>query len=137
MRVACLLFLALGLSASPGSVTTFELVIDSGTADLAAWQVELSFDAESARILRIDSAVGFPTDIPLAFDHAGLSGGRLTLLAISTSTALPTGITSVARVQIFHRGDPQLSVRPIAAANSAAQRIPITLALTPHPELTP
>jgi hypothetical protein len=137
MRGIFLFFFALGMSASPGSVTTFDLVIDSGAADLAAWQVELSFDADSARILRIDSASGFPADIPLAFDHQGLSSGRLTLLALSTASDLPSGATSVARVQLFHRGAATLRARPIAAVDPAATRIPITLALNPHPEPTP
>lgn len=137
MRALCLLFLAWGLSASPGSITTYELVINSGAAKLAAWQVELKFDAESARILRIDAAPGFRADIPLAFDYQGFSSGRLTLLALSTASELPSGSTAVARVQLFHRGEPQLSVRPIAAANPAAQRIPITLALTPQTETIP
>ena len=137
MRAFLPLFLAVGLSASPGSVTTYELVIDSGAANLAAWQVELSFDADSARILRIDSAPGYPADIPVALDHKGLSSGRLTLLALSTAADLPNGATSVARVQLFHRGAATLSARPVAAADPAARRIPITLALNPHPEPSP
>lgn len=136
MRVIVLFVVVAGLQAAPGRVTTYELVIDSGEAALAAWQVELRFDAESARILRIDSA-DFPADMPLAFDHGGLSSGRLTVLALSTASALPNGSVSVARVQLFHRGNPNLDAVPVAAADSAANRIPITLVLNPTQEATP
>jgi hypothetical protein len=137
MKPIYLLLIAFGLHAAPGQVTSYELVIDSGVADLAAWQVELRFDAKSARILRIDGSSSYPADIPLAFDHAGLSSGRLTVLSLSTAADLPRGVVTVAHLQLFHRGPAQLTAHPIAAADSAARRIPITLSLNPTQELSP
>lgn len=142
LRVLFLL-LALVLGGLPGfsqeeaMAVRFEvrdLVVDSGQAGLAAWQVELAYDPAAVKIVGIEGGdtAPFGPDKPPFYDPKGMAGGRIVLANLTTNPALRTGPQKVARLhlRIQGAGTPRISARVVAAGTANGAKIQASATVT-------
>ena len=106
-----------------------DIVLDSGDAKLAAYQVEVSYDKSRVKIVGIEGASADETEgfnrAPY-YDGRGMSAGRIVIAAFVTDDALaPAGRALVARLHLRIEGDaePDMSIRLITAARPGGERI--------------
>ena len=91
---------------------------------LAAWQVELTEDADHSSIVGIEGGGGLGFQEPPYYDPAALAGGRLVLAAFSTQHNLPAGTHRVARLHMRERGPAaQHELRLVVAADSEGRPV--------------
>lgn len=151
-KVAPRLALLLGLLvATPGagtvgaqSVERFVVVdvfIDAGAVPLAAYQAEIMAtpaQGASARLAGVEG--GEPAAFRAApyYDPAALRGGRVVLGAFSVAAPdqLPRGPARVASLHwhVLGPGLPQFQVKPVTAATSNGQPVPIKIELKERKE---
>ena len=112
---------------------TRELVVDSGKATLAAWQVELKYDPATVAIVGIEGgdAAPFGPDKPPFYDPKGLTAGRIILANLTGSATLRSGTQAVARLhlRILGAGEPKITAKVMAAGTAGGARIPATATL--------
>ncbi|HOX08103.1 MAG TPA: hypothetical protein PK280_17030 [Planctomycetota bacterium] len=121
--------LAAGEAAARPTTSSFRAVdvwVDSGTERLAAYQVEVTYDAARVRIVGVEGGepAGF-RDAPW-FDEAGKTGGRIVLAAfVPQDSQAVNGARRVARLHLQVEGDaaPALTVKLVAAAKPGGERI--------------
>ena len=85
--------------------TTVDVVLDSGSSPLAAWQIEVEDPAGRAKIVGIEGGAHPAFAEPAHYDPRALAGGRIVLAAFSLEGDLPTGATRVATLHLEVRGD--------------------------------
>jgi len=82
----------------------FDVLVDTGSSPLAAWQVELSVPSGRATIVGVEGGEHEAFAEPPYYDPRALTKGRIVLAAFSTADSLPQGTTRVARVHVQVRG---------------------------------
>ena len=100
--------------------------VDAGAARLAAYQVEITYDAKRVEVVGVEGGepAGF-RDAPY-FDEAGKTGGRIILAAFVPADAQSAaGRQRVARLHLQVEGGaaPELTVKLVAAARPGGERI--------------
>ncbi|MBN2319236.1 MAG: hypothetical protein JXR49_09175 [Acidobacteria bacterium] len=109
-----------------------DLWVDSGEA-LAAYQVEITYDRNSIRIVGLEGGqVEAYRDAPY-YDQKGFESGRIILAAFTTGTDAPKGRTRVAIIHVAVEGNirPELTCRLMAAAKPGGRRISPKVDLIP------
>lgn len=108
-----------------------DISIDSGSAALAAYQLELSSDAGKFQIVGIEGGDHAAFHEPPYYDPAALKAGRVILAAFSTDDALPTSSTRVARVHVMlEDAAPHYIATLKVAATADGTTIPVQVTLT-------
>lgn len=108
-----------------------DISIDSGSAALAAYQLELSSDAGKFQIVGIEGGDHAAFREPPYYDPAALKAGRVILAAFSTDDALPTGSTRVARVHVMlEDAAPHYIATLKVAATADGTTIPVQVTVT-------
>ena len=107
--------------------TTLDVYVDSGTAKLAAYQVEVT--AATGQFMLVGIAGGdHPAFAPPPYyDPAARAGGeRVVLAAFNTGEDLPAGKTRVAQLQLEEPGPsrPTFKARLVVAAGPSGKSIP-------------
>jgi hypothetical protein len=108
---------------------TRDLVVDSGKASLAAWQVELKYDPAIVAIVGIEGGTApFGPDKPPFYDPKGMTGGRIILANLTTSAKLKSGPQTVARLHLRIQGEgaPKLAAKVVTAGTAGGTKIPAT-----------
>jgi len=108
------------------SFRAVDLSVDSGDAALAAYQVEVSYDAKRVKVVGVEGgqAEGF-REAPY-FDEAGKTGGRIVLGAFVADDKLAgKGAQRVARLHLQVEGQAPLecSVKLVTAARPGGKRV--------------
>jgi hypothetical protein len=110
----------------PVSFRAVDVSVDSGEAALAAYQVEVAYDARRVKVVGVEGGErdGF-RDAPY-FDEAGKTGGRIVLGAFVADDGLAgKGAQRVARLHLAVEGAaaPECSVKLVTAARPGGKRI--------------
>ncbi len=108
------------------SFLSFDLWIDGGEDALAAYQVEVTYDAKRVRIVGLEGGEHEAYRDAPYFDRTGFTGGRIVVAAfISRDDDAPGGRTRVARIHVAveRDGAPDLGVRLVTAAKPGGERI--------------
>jgi hypothetical protein len=143
MRATCALLVAaalLGAAApepAPGPAPHFvpvDVFVDSGEEQLAAWQVELTYDGAEVQVLSLEG--GEPAGFREApyYDPAGMTGGRIVVAAfVVEDDAAPAGRSRVARLHLraAKAGSPLPAARLVTAARPGGRRIAAEVELLP------
>ena len=133
----CLAGAAAESATPPPRFETRELVVDSGKAGLAAWQVELTYDPAQVTLVGVEggTAAPFGPDKPPFYDPKGMTAGRIVLANLSTDAKLRTDAQTVARLhlRITGAGEPKIEAKVTAAGDAAGARIPATAAVKAEP----
>ena len=136
LLLTCMLLLGVAATRAADPQVRFvpvDLWGDSGDQPLAAYQVEVRYDAQRVRVVGIEGGTHTAFAEPPHYDPRGMSGGRITLAAFSTAKDLPTGRTRLARLhlQIEGASEPDLTVELVAAGTATGARIRIDVSLEP------
>ena len=96
---------------------TRDVFVDSGRAQLAAWQVRITDPSGAATIVGVEGGDEEPWIDPPRYDPRALMRGEIVLAAFSTRPDVPSGNTRVARVHLRIEGpaDPPLTIELEAA----------------------
>jgi hypothetical protein len=110
---------------SEARFVAFDLRIDAGDAALAAWQVEVTYDPATTKVLSLEGGEteGY-RDAP-HYDRRGLEGGRIVIAAYAPrDDAAPVGPTRVARLHLRTEGEAGApAVRLVTAARPGGVKI--------------
>jgi hypothetical protein len=119
-----------GQAGKPKAAPAFQvldLYIDSGTAALGAYQVELKADAAGAKVVGIEGGEHAAFIQPPFYDPAALHEDqlreRVVLAAFSTDAELPSGRTRVARVHVQIAGNAKYAATLQTAGARAGEKI--------------
>ena len=123
---ACLLLGGLAPGEEKVRFLPLDVVVDSGEEKLAAYQIEVTYDASRVKIVGIEGgeAAGF-RDAPY-YDRKGMTAGRIVIAAfVPDDDAAPSGRTRVARLHLRVEGDgaPDISATLVTAARPGGGRI--------------
>ena len=122
-----------GAAANAGAsrFTVVDVMVDSGTERLAAYQVELSATNGAVKIVGIEGGEHSTFTKPPYYDPAAMQQERVVLGAFSTAMAeqLPRGIVRVASVHCMVAGDakPTFTTRVAATATSGGRPISVQI----------
>ncbi len=108
---------------------TANLVINTDSKPLAAYQVELLYDKERVTIVGLEGGAVDGFDEPPFYDRMGMEGGRIILAAfISDDSKAPQGEICVSRIHLRVAGTQPivLSARVITAAKPGGDPINIS-----------
>ncbi|MCP4709208.1 MAG: hypothetical protein GY869_11335 [Planctomycetes bacterium] len=112
--------------------TPLHIYIDSGNAQLAAFQFELTTDAEKVYITGVENGE-HPAfaDTPPYYDPAALQKNRIIIANFNTTNDLPTGSTRVATIHLMIQGPqkPQYKLNLITAADQNGNPINARISL--------
>ena len=143
-RMLSLLLLAVAVIALPQGARAQEeaprfrpidLIIDSGDAPLAAYQVEVKVTDGDASIVGVEGGEHAAFKKAPYYDPKALMGGRIMLAAFSTAKELPTGRQRVLTLHVREVGpEATFTVELRAAADAGAQKVPVRLQLVPRKE---
>ena len=108
------------------SFRAVDVWVDPAAAKLAAYQVEIQYDAKTVKVVGVEGGEpqGF-RDAP-SYDEAGKAGGRIVLAAFVSDDAQATGGRQrVARLHVQVEGGaaPECTAKPVAAAQPGGKRI--------------
>jgi hypothetical protein len=139
--VAFLLALLLPAAADVAGETrfrSFALVVDPGAESLAAWQVELTYDAASVRIVGVEGGREPWQEAPY-YDPKGFDAGRMLVASFTLVSNPPAGATRVARVHVQETIGigTTIRVKLTAAADANGRRIGATVRLVPEKGVRP
>lgn len=116
----------------PQRFATIDLIIDTGDAPLAAWQIDLRDARGSAAIVGIEGGEHPAFAEPPYYDPRAMMRNRIVLAAYNTAdaAALPQGRTRIAtlHLQITGNAEPDWQLELITAVDDQGQ--PITAELT-------
>jgi hypothetical protein len=128
-----LLLLPMPALADETRFRTFGVVIDAGEERLAAWQVELTYEPDTVRIVGVEGGPPPWEEAPY-YDPRGLEGGRILIAAFTLSPEVPTGPIRVARIHVqeMRRSRTPLQANLAAAADPDGRRIGATVRLVPE-----
>jgi hypothetical protein len=102
----------------PPTFRAYDLIIDSRTERLAAYQVEFTYPAGMVKIVGLEGGEGVYASAPY-YDRKGFEGGHIIIAAFTTKhDQAPTGATRVARIHLAVSAgvEPELAVRLVTAA---------------------
>ncbi|MBT3382026.1 MAG: hypothetical protein HN742_26135 [Lentisphaerae bacterium] len=110
-----------------------DLWSDSGDRPLAAYQVDIRYDARRVRVVGVEGGDHAAFVDPPHYDPKGMAGGRITLAAFSAVRDLPTGKARLARLhlQVEGKAVPELNVELVTAGTATGSRIEVDLSLEP------
>ena len=110
-----------------------DLWVDSGEEALAAYQVEITYDRNSVKIVGLEGGQGGTYKNAPYYDQNGFESGRIIVAAFTTGTDAPRGRTRVARIHVAVEGNvpPELTCRLMAAAKPGGRRISPKVELIP------
>lgn len=109
----------------------YELWIETGDRELAAWQVEVTDPAAHAQLVGLEGgSAGAYSEAPY-YDPAALHQHRVIVAAFSLEAILPRGRTHVATLHfaLDAASDPAFEIVPIAAADPSGASITINAVL--------
>ena len=111
----------------------YDLVVDSGQAPLAAWQVELSNPTGTALLVGVEGGEPGPYAEPAHHDPRALQSARVVLAHFTLGEA-PRGATRVARLHfaIEARSQPEFRCELVAAADPEGRALDADVVLSPH-----
>lgn len=124
-----LILLSAGALAQDARFATVDVIVDSGTKKLAAWQVEVKAEQGDVQIVGVEG--GSHKQVyhdPPYYDPAALSGGRIIVASYTTKDA-PSGKVQVARLHLRVVGDWRVSAKPMAAADEKGKEIRVTASI--------
>ncbi|MBK7875503.1 MAG: hypothetical protein IPJ77_07090 [Planctomycetes bacterium] len=122
------------LEAGEERFAAYDVWIDSGTAPLAAWQVELAFPAGRAKLVGVEGGDAGAFAKPPYYDPKALAHGeRIVLAAFDTGSELPSGRARVARIHVMVQGpeEPRVSARLAAAADPEGRALDARVEVRP------
>lgn len=135
------------VEAAPQRFETLDIYIDSGTAALAAYQVEIRAAGGHAQLVGVEGGnaaaggTGGAYSHPPYYDPKALHGDQLSdriiIAALGDPQSLPTGRTRVARLHIAVRGEAEYQVTLQAAGSTDGQRISAQAEVKPLLQTTP
>ena len=139
--VAFLLALLLPAAADVAGETRFRpyaLVVDPAGEPLAAWQVELTYDAAAVRIVGVEGGREPWQEAPY-YDPKGLDAGRMLVASFTLVASPPAGAMVVARIHAQETIGSGTSIRAklTAAADPDGRRIGATVRLVPEKGVRP
>ncbi len=115
---------------------TFDLYIETASAPLAAWQVEIRDRTGAATIVGLEGGSAGAFNEPPTYDPAALTTGRIIVASFSTDSAeqLPTGRIRVATLHVHVRGNaaPEFDVELTAVATVDGRPLRASVSLAPH-----
>jgi len=79
---------------------TVDLYMNSGKRELAAYQVEIYYPAETVKIVGVEGGDKQAFQTPPTYDERGFEGGRIILAAFTEEDTCPKGRTRVARIHL-------------------------------------
>jgi hypothetical protein len=111
---------------------TLDVFVDSGTAALGAWQLELA--ATTAVLVGVEGGEATAFAEAPRYDPAALQGRRVILAALAQGDELPTGRTRVARVHLMEPAAKRgaYTLRGITAVSSNGERINADASVVPQ-----
>lgn len=140
------LSLWIAITASAQSIYTVDLFVEPKQGELAAWQVELTFNPRELAVVSVEG--GMPGTTPPRHDPKGFSKGRLILADLTLN---PEGFPTdqpVAKLHVMANlhvmtnpsqssempmaKDGGLSAKVVVAAKPGGEKIPTTLQLVPR-----
>lgn len=141
-RFAFILLISVALSgaqrppAEPGTprrpvrFRALDVIIDSGDAELAAYQVEVR--GTHVQLQSVENGEHPAFDEPPYYDREALQHDRIILAALHTGADLPKGRTRVARLHLYVVGDETLDCTATltVAADRDGERIAATVTLS-------
>ena len=99
---------------SESRFATCDIYVDAKDLKLAAWQLELIYDAKKLTIVGIEGgeAEPFPPTKPPHYDSNGFENGRIILANLTTDkTKAKSGKIRVARLHLLERGSENFSLK--------------------------
>jgi hypothetical protein len=110
----------------------YDVVIDTGKAELTAWQFELTYDRKTTAIVGLEGGKSKAFAKPPLYDPAGLRAGRIKVANFTTQKAgLPRGRSVVARLHVMLRDgaafDPGIELTAAAQPGGAKIRATIEI----------
>jgi hypothetical protein len=128
--LAFLIFSIPGVLAEGIRFRPVDVVIDTGSQPLAAYQFELSYDREVMKLVGIEGGEG-PFDPAPYYDPRGLELGRVVIAAFTTDANPPAGRIRVARIHVAYESEaaPILDGSLVLAATVEGVRIDAALEL--------
>ena len=117
-----------------GSFQAVDVWIDAGALPLAAYQVEVRYDAARVKVVGVEGGDRGAFNAAPYHDPAGKAGGRIVVASFTTEDArAPAGRVRVARLhlRVEGGGDPEVTIRLVTAAQAGGERIQPEVALTP------
>ena len=129
--IACLILAGTGASvAADVRFEAVEIYVDSGSAPLAAWQVELTEANGRMKVAGIENGEDAAFAEPPHYDRDAVEAGEadrvmVAAYSLSLESALPRGRTRVTtvHVQIAGAGEPHFQVRLVAAGDAQGHPI--------------
>lgn len=116
--------------------TTVDVLIDSGTHPLAAWQLHFAVTRGDARIVGIEGGEHPAFRQPPCYDPKAIQRERVILAAFNTAAPdkLPQGKSRVATIHLQVSGakEPQYQITLQTAADDEAHRIPCNVTVEPR-----
>ncbi|MBI5364998.1 MAG: hypothetical protein HZA53_17605 [Planctomycetes bacterium] len=111
----------------------YDVCIDSGSAPLAAWQVEIVASSGRAKLVGVEGGDAGAFAAPPYYDPKALMSERIVLAAFDTGSALPSGRTRVARLHVEVQGaaEPRFEARVVAAASRDGRTIDVSVEVRP------
>jgi len=112
-----------GAAAHPSTFEAVEIYLDTADRPLAAFQLELTDAAGSARIVGVEGGEHPAFTKPPYYDPAALQGGRIIIAAFSTGRDLPTGKTRIATLHMITETGrpPEYGIQLQVAADAAGR----------------
>jgi hypothetical protein len=132
--VAIALLLSIGAAgaafAGGPSFYPVDVVIDTHGAELAAWQVEITYPTGRASLAGIEGG-DRPFAEPPYYDPKGLSAGRVIIASFTLDAAAPRGRVRVATLHLMDetREGARLAARLVVAAGPDGDSIDATVTL--------
>ncbi len=118
-------------TSAPARFITCDILIDSGTSPLAAWQIDFraAIAGGSVELVGVEGGVPGAYAQPAFYDPEALTHDHVVLAAFSTAKpdALPSGKTRVARLHLRVLGNagahPETHIKLMAAADAGGHTI--------------
>jgi|GEM_PF-2885114 len=126
--------------ASPVEFCSYDLWLDSGSAPLVAYQLQITYDKGRVRVVGLEGGAAPVYREAPYYDRTGFEAGRIIVAAFTTDHAqAPTGRTRVARIHLaVPRGAvPELGVPLMAAARPGGARCQAAVEVMPTPATAP
>lgn len=111
----------------------YDVRIDSGADALAAWQIEVTYDPATTKILSLEGGQADAFRDAPHYDPAGFTAGRIVIASFTpTDEAAPTGATRVARLHFRTEGEAAApAVALVTAARPGGEKIGARATLAP------
>lgn len=125
MRTALLLiFMSINIFAQEkADFHSYELVIElDGKEQLAAWQLELSYDKNTTKITAIEGG-DEPFSKPADYDARGLTAGKIILASFTLKKTAAGREFKVARIHLYGPVDKTPQIKLLIAADSKGGKI--------------